>query len=132
MLAAGLPVALATDRNPGSSAAESMPLVIALACLLLRMRPAEALAAATVNAAHALGLGADRGRLEAGLLADLAVWDVPDWRELAYPTGTRRALHVVKRGRVVVENGERRASEGMSKGGSGEGARGDNPRPSFS
>src|SRR5690606_36484997 len=66
MIEAGVPVALATDCNPGSSPTESMQLVIALACLCLRMTPAEAIAAATINAAHAVGRAAEVGSLEVG------------------------------------------------------------------
>jgi imidazolonepropionase len=84
--AAGVPMAVATDHNPGSSPALSLLLMLNMACTLFRLTPEEALAGATVHAARALGL-ADRGRLASGLRADLAVWAVEHPRELAYRFG---------------------------------------------
>jgi imidazolonepropionase len=81
---AGAAVALATDLNPGSAFCESLPLVCSLACTQLRLSPAEALAACTVNAAHVLGYADRKGRLAPGYDADLLLLDVPDWRYLAY------------------------------------------------
>ena len=81
---AGAAVALATDFNPGSAFCESLPLVCSLACTQLRLSPAEALAACTVNAAHVLGRAGRKGRLAPGYDADLLLLDVPDWRYLAY------------------------------------------------
>jgi len=81
---AGAAVALATDFNPGSAFCESLPLACALACTQLRLSPAEALAACTVNAAHVLGRADRKGRLAPGYDADLLLLDVPDWRYLAY------------------------------------------------
>src|SRR5207244_6407887 len=81
---AGATVALATDFNPGSAFCESLPLVCTLACTQLRMSPAEALAACTVNAAHVLGRAGCKGRIAPGLDADLVLLDAPDWRYLAY------------------------------------------------
>ena len=86
---AGAAVALATDFNPGSAFCESLPLVCSLACTQLRLSPAEALAACTVNAAHVLGLAARKGRLAAGYDADILLLDAPDWRYLAYHVGGR-------------------------------------------
>ncbi|MBS1714062.1 MAG: imidazolonepropionase [Armatimonadetes bacterium] len=83
MIGAGLPVVLATDFNPGSSPTLSIPLVMSLACRLMKMTPAEALTAVTVNAAASLGL-TDRGRLVPGQRADLSLWRLRDWREVAY------------------------------------------------
>ena len=83
---AGAPVALATDFNPGSAFCESLPLICSLACTQLKLSPAEALAACTVNAAHVLGLS-DRGRLARGQRADIVLLDAPDWRYLAYHLG---------------------------------------------
>jgi imidazolonepropionase len=80
---AGAAVALATDFNPGSSFTESLPFVCSLACTQLKLSPAEALTAVTVNAAHVLGLD-DRGRLAPGYRADVVLLDAPDWRYLAY------------------------------------------------
>ena len=80
---AGAAIALATDFNPGSSFTTSLPLVCSLAATQLKLAPAEALAAVTVNAAHVLGL-TDRGRVAPGLRADLVLLDAPDWRYLSY------------------------------------------------
>lgn len=84
--AAGVPIAVATDHNPGSSPALSLLLMLNMACTLFRLTPEEAFAGVTVHAARALGL-ADRGRLAAGQRADLAVWDAEHPRELAYRFG---------------------------------------------
>jgi imidazolonepropionase len=81
---AGAAVALATDFNPGSAFCESLPIACSLACTQLRLSPAEALAACTVNAAHVLGRAERKGRVRPGYDADLIVLDVPDWRYLAY------------------------------------------------
>ncbi len=84
---AGAAVALATDFNPGSSFCESLPLCSSLAATQLKLAPAEALAACTVNAAHVLGQGDRLGRLAEGYRADIALLDAPDWRYLAYHLG---------------------------------------------
>jgi imidazolonepropionase len=84
--AAGVPIAIATDHNPGSSPALSLLLMINMACTLFRLTPEEAFAGVTVNAARALGLN-DRGRLAPGQRADLAIWHVAHPRELAYRFG---------------------------------------------
>ncbi|MGH9577352.1 MAG: imidazolonepropionase, partial [Terriglobales bacterium] len=81
---AGVAVALATDYNPGSSPTVSMPLVLSLACTHMKMSPAEAIAAATTNGAHALRLADRKGSIEPGKDADLAVFDVADYREIPY------------------------------------------------
>ena len=100
---AGAIVALATDFNPGSAFCESLPVVMSLACTQLRLAPAEALAAATVNAAHVLGRGDRVGRLEPGQAADLVLLDAPDWRYLAYHLGGEDVAVVVKEGEVAWE-----------------------------
>jgi imidazolonepropionase len=100
----GLPVAIATDFNPGSSMVASMPLIVSLACLGLRLTPEEALVAATRNGAHAAGLG-DRGMLVPGARADLQIVALPGVRHLAYHVGPSHVALVVAGGRVVVENG---------------------------
>ncbi|HEU5352408.1 MAG TPA: imidazolonepropionase [Terracidiphilus sp.] len=84
MIDAGLAIVLATDFNPGSSPIASMPFVVSLACLHMALSPAEALAAATVNAAHSLGLGAQVGSLQPGMQADFLVHEFTDYREIAY------------------------------------------------
>jgi imidazolonepropionase len=101
LIEAGVPVALATDMNPGSSMTESMQIVMALASMALRMTPAEALTAATANAAEAVGAGSDAGALEAGKLADVLVWDLDDHRAIPYHYGVNLVRSVVKRGVVV-------------------------------
>ena len=100
LIEAGIPVALATDFNPGTSPVTSLPLVMTTAVLALRLDPAEALVATTVNAAAALGL-ADRGALVPGLRADLVVWDVPTHAQVPYWAGADLARAVVARGRIV-------------------------------
>ena len=84
MIAAGLGVVVATDFNPGSSPTPSMPMVLSLACTHMKMTPAEAITAATINAAYSLGRGGHVGSLEAGKHADFAVYDCHDYREIAY------------------------------------------------
>jgi imidazolonepropionase len=98
----GAVVALSTDCNPGSSMTESLPMIISLAALKLRMTAAESIAAVTVNAACAIGQGGRLGRLEAGLPADLVVWDMQDYRELPYHYGVNLVRTVVKNGKPVV------------------------------
>jgi imidazolonepropionase len=101
----GVPVALATDFNPGTSPTASLPFVMTVACLELKLTPSEALAAVTVNAAHALGLGEEIGSLEPGRAADLVVWAVPTHRQIPYWPAADLVRTVVKRGRVVLEEG---------------------------
>jgi imidazolonepropionase len=98
---AGAAVAVATDFNPGSSFCESLPLVCSLACTQLRLAPAEALAACTVNAAHVLGRADRCGRVAPGYDADLVLLDAPDWRHLAYHLGGDVVATVVRRGTVA-------------------------------
>ena len=100
---AGIPVALATDLNPGTSPTLSLPLVMSIGCVELDLTPAEALSAVTINAAHALGLGAEIGSIEPGKQADLVVWDVPTLEQIPYWLGARLARIVIKRGRPVFE-----------------------------
>ena len=102
MIDEGMTLALATDLCPGCWA-ESQQFVMALACRLYRMSPAEALWAATRGGALALRLHADRGALEVGKLADLQVWDVPRYEHAIYRLGGNVVSRVIKRGKVVVE-----------------------------
>jgi imidazolonepropionase len=98
---AGAVVALATDFNPGSAFCESLPLVASLAGTKLRLSPAEALAACTVNAAHVLDRADTKGRLAAGYDADVVLLDAPDWRYLAYHLGGDVVAAVVRGGEAV-------------------------------
>jgi imidazolonepropionase len=84
MVELGLAIVVATDFNPGSSPIASMPFILSLACLQMGLTPAEALSAATVNAAWSLGLGQRVGSLEAGKQADFLIHEFDDYRELAY------------------------------------------------
>jgi imidazolonepropionase len=101
MIEMGLPVVLATDFNPGSSPTTSMPLVLSLAATQMKMMPAEAITAATINAAYSLGRGGEIGSLEAGKLADIAIHDCADYRELPYFFGRDTAWKVFLDGREV-------------------------------
>jgi imidazolonepropionase len=105
MINAGVPVALATDCNPGSSMTESMQIILALASMVLRMTPEEALVAATVNSACALGACEVLGSLTPGRQCDLVVWEVDDYRAIPYHYGVNLVESVVKRGKVVVSRG---------------------------
>ncbi len=93
-------LALATDCNPGTSWNESMQFVIALACRAMKLTPAQAIAAATINAAHAIRRSDTIGSIEAGKQADMLILAVPDYRHLGYRYGTNLVRQVIKRGRV--------------------------------
>lgn len=108
LLSANGLLALATDCNPGTAWCESMQFVVALACRFLHLTPAQALAAATINAAYAVGLGARVGSLEPGKQADLLILEVPDYQHVGYRFGTNLVHMVLKAGRVVVERTEGR------------------------
>jgi imidazolonepropionase len=94
----GAIVALATDFNPGSAFCESLPLVCSLTAIQLKLSPAEALAACTVNAAHVLGRADRLGRLAPGYAADITLLDASDWRYLAYHLGGQIVAQVVLKG----------------------------------
>jgi imidazolonepropionase len=102
---AGVPVALGTDFNPGTSPTPNLPLVMTVACLEMKLSPAEALAAVTINSAHAVGVADDRGSLEPGKAADVVIWRAPDVGQLPYWVGADLVDVVVKRGRVVYRRG---------------------------
>lgn len=96
----GVPIAIATDCNPGSSPAESILLMLNMACTLFRMTPEEALAGVTRHAAKALGMGETHGTLEVGKVADMAVWSIDEPAELAYRMGRTALFQSVRRGFV--------------------------------
>lgn len=100
LLAAGGTLAIATDLNPGTAWCENMQFVIALACRYLKITPAQAVAAATINAAHAIQRDHLIGSLEPGKQADLLILTVPDYRHLAYRFGGNLVQSVIKKGRV--------------------------------
>ncbi|MFA5141039.1 MAG: imidazolonepropionase [Elusimicrobiota bacterium] len=100
-LDAGLPVALATDFNPGSCPCWNMQMILSIAVTRMRMTPEEAITAATVNAACSLGLGKTHGTLEVGKVADLIIVDCEDYRELPYWFGANLVSGVFKGGRLV-------------------------------
>jgi imidazolonepropionase len=94
MVDMGMPIVLATDFNPGTSPTASMPMVLSLACSQLKLAPAEAITAATINAAYSLRRGDSLGSLEQGKLADFAIHECDDYRELPYFFG-RDPAHAV-------------------------------------
>ena len=98
---AGVPVALATDYNPGTSPTLSMPFIVSLACTHMKMTPAEAITSSTINAACALRLQERKGSLEAGKDADMAVFDVRDYREIAYWFAWNRCVEMVVAGHIM-------------------------------
>jgi imidazolonepropionase len=97
---AGVPVALATDYNPGTSPTVSMPFVLSLACTHMKMSPAEAITASTINGAHALRRAERKGSIEPGKDADLAVFDVQDYREIPYWFAAEKCVATVANGVV--------------------------------
>jgi imidazolonepropionase len=101
LIDAGAIVSLATDYNPGTSPTLSMPMILSLACTQLRMTPAEAIAAATINAGYALRREKTIGSLEVGKQADIAVFEVADYREIPYYFGVDHCWMTLKRGRVI-------------------------------
>lgn len=107
MIEAGIPVALATDCNPGSSYTESMPMIVTLAVFALGLSVEESLTAATLNAACCLGVGEEAGTIEVGKRADLALLDAPNLLHLAYHYGVNPIAAVVRDGRLVYRAGGR-------------------------
>ncbi len=98
LIDAGVAIALATDYNPGSSPTTSMPFVLSLACTHMSMTPAEAICAATINGAWALRVAKRKGSIEPGKDADLAVFDVPDYREIPYWFGVNHCALTITGG----------------------------------
>ncbi len=105
MLEAGVPIALATDFNPGTCPTESMQIVQTLAWQSLGLTPAQALAASTINSAHAIGVAQRVGSLEVGKAADFVIYDAPNLDFVAYHFGVNLAQHVFKQGSLVVQDG---------------------------
>ena len=103
LIEAGAIVALATDYNPGTSPTVSMSMVLSLACSQLRMSPAEAIAAATINAAYSLRRDEKIGSLEAGKQADIAIFDVEDYREIPYYFGVNKCWLTLKKGQPIFQ-----------------------------
>jgi imidazolonepropionase len=103
MIDAGLAVVLATDFNPGSSPTPSMPMILSLAATHLKMTPAEAITAATINAAYSLNRGGQVGSLEVGKTADFVIHETEDYRELGYFFGVEHPWRVYSGGRLVTE-----------------------------
>lgn len=101
LIDAGAIVGLATDYNPGTSPTVSMPMILSLACTQLRMTPAEAIAAATINTAYSLGRHSLVGSLQIGKRADLAIFDVADYREIPYYFGMNVCHTTIKRGKII-------------------------------
>jgi imidazolonepropionase len=101
MLDAGLAVVLATDFNPGSSPTPSMAMILSIACTQMKMSPAEAITAATINAAYSLNRGGKIGSLERGKLANFSIFDCEDYRELAYWFGIPQTQSVYVKGERV-------------------------------
>ncbi|SFQ34558.1 imidazolonepropionase [Psychrobacillus psychrotolerans] len=102
MIDAGVPVAISTDCNPGSSPTTSMPLVMNLACISMRLTPAESLCAATYNAACAIEIEDKVGSLEVGKQADIVLWNVSNYQQLQYLFGVNHVNSVWKKGVKVV------------------------------
>lgn len=101
MIERGLPVALATDHNPGSCTIESMPVIIGLACLKLKLTAEQAIIAATINAAKAIRREDKIGSIEQGKQADILIMNIPDYREIPYRFGTNPVETVIKKGIVM-------------------------------
>ncbi len=102
LIDAGVPVALATDFNPGSCYSLNMQLMLSLACSQMKMTPAEAITAATINGAYSLGLSSGLGSLEEGKQADIVLLNVSDYRELPYFFGINHCAVTIKRGNVII------------------------------
>ena len=105
LIDSGVPVALATDYNPGSSPTASMPFVLSLACTHMQMSPAEAIAASTINGAYALRLQDRKGSVEVGKDADLAVFEVEDYREIPYWFASNRCAFTILNGVLAASGG---------------------------
>lgn len=115
LIDAGAIVALATDYNPGTSPTLSMPMILSLACSQLRMSPAETIAAATINGAYALRREKRVGSLEVGKQADLAVFDVDDYREISYYFGVNTCWMTMKKGQIIYQKESQKARSAVAR-----------------
>lgn len=106
LIDAGVGVVIATDFNPGSSPTPSMQMALSIACTQMKLTPAEAITAATINAAYSLNRGARIGSLEIGKQADVVIFDCPNFRQIPYLFGLNHAQVIIKKGRVVVDRRE--------------------------
>jgi imidazolonepropionase len=106
MIDLGVPVALSTDCNPGSSPTVSLPFIMSLGCLKMGMTPAEVITATTINAAHAINRGHEIGSLEVGKKGDITIFNVPNYMKLQYSYGVNHVDTVVKNGAVVVKGSQ--------------------------
>ena len=104
MVEEGLPIALATDFNPGTCPCENIQMIITLACLKLGITPAQAINAVTINASHALGMADRIGSIEVGKQADIIILDIYDYNQLPYYFGINHVKTVIKKGRLIIEN----------------------------
>lgn len=100
----GCAIALSTDYNPGSAPCPSQPMAMAIACRYQKLLPAEVMNAATINAAHAIGLGATHGSIEVGKIADMVFLASDDYRLAAYEFGSSVVTGVIKSGKLVYES----------------------------
>ncbi len=104
MIEQGVPIALATDFNPGSCACYSMSMIMNLACIKLKMTPAEALVSSTINSSWAVDRGYEVGSLEQGKRADILIWEVKNYKEIPYYFGANLVQTVIKNGKIVHTN----------------------------
>jgi len=103
MIEKGVGIALATDLNPGSSMTESLPLIMTMGCTMFRMLPREVIQATTIHAAKSMGREGSIGSLEVGKQADIAIFDIPNYRHLPYHFGVNHIEIVIKKGKVVYQ-----------------------------
>lgn len=103
MIEKGVRIALATDLNPGSSMTESLPLIMTMGCTMFRLLPSEVIQATTIHAAKSMGRERGIGSLEVGKQADIAIFDIPNYRYLPYHFGVNHVDIVIKKGKVVYQ-----------------------------
>jgi len=108
LIEAGVPVALATDFNPGSCFTLNMQLILSIACSQMKMTPAEGITASTINGAYSLGVSERLGSIEEGKQADIVLMDVADYRDIPYYFGVNHCVMAIKKGQIVINRLERR------------------------